>query len=59
LKGGKIPIEGTGGRTETTQVINYVTMTDPQNFVRVYGPIVKRLSDASAAESQRFMRKSR
>ena len=53
LKGGKIPIEGgTGG----IMIINYNQVTDPNTFVKIYGPVVKKLSEQSAAEAKRYNR---
>jgi hypothetical protein len=56
LKGGKIPIEGkTGG--DTYIINNYNQINDPNTFVRLYGPVVKKLSEQSAAEAKRLHHK--
>jgi hypothetical protein len=56
LKGGKIPIEGkTGG--DTYIINNYNQVNDPNTFVRLYGSIVKKLSEQSAAEAKRYHKK--
>jgi hypothetical protein len=52
LKNGKVPIEGGGGGD--VYIVNYNQVTDPNTFVKIYGPIVKKLSDQSAAEAKRF-----
>jgi hypothetical protein len=53
LKNGKVPIEGGGGGGDV-YIVNYNQVTDPNTFVKIYGPIVKKLSDQSAAEAKRF-----
>jgi hypothetical protein len=56
LKSGKIPIEG--GKGDTYLVQNYVQVTDPNSFVKIYGGIVKKLSEQSLDEAKRFNKMS-
>jgi hypothetical protein len=48
--------KGQGEGDGITQIINYVTVTDPNTFVRTYGPVVKKLSGQAAAEAKRYNR---
>ena len=54
LKNGKVPVEGGG---EGILVQNFIQVTDPSTFTKIYGPIVKKLSEQSVAEAKRFNRR--
>ena len=53
--GGKSPTEGGGGGD--IYIVNLNQVTDPNTFVKIYGPVVKKLSEQSAAEARRFNRR--
>ncbi len=44
---------GAGGEGNVT-VFNYIQVNDPNTFVRLYGPVVKKLSEQTIAEVKRF-----
>ncbi len=52
LRGGKVPVEGGGG--DTYIIYNHVQVNDPNTFTRLYGPVVKKLSEESIAEARRY-----
>jgi hypothetical protein len=54
LQNGKIPVEMQGGGGDTYIVQNYVQVTDPNTFIKIYGGIVKKLSEQSAGEAKRL-----
>ncbi len=43
-----------GGGGDTYIVQNYVQVTDPNTFIKIYGGVVKRLSEESVMEAKRF-----
>lgn len=50
--------QGQQASGDSYTIQNYVQVTDPSTFVKIYGGVVKKLSDQSIVEAKRFNRPS-
>jgi hypothetical protein len=55
LKNGKIPVEGGGGGGIT--VYQYVQVLDPNTFNKVYGGVMKNITENTIAEGKRYSKR--
>lgn len=51
--------ENTRGEGGNITIINYNQVNDPNTFVKLYGPVVKKLSEQSTIEAKRFNKGNR